>query len=520
MVIVPLLLLIVLTPKFYWENFNGDGAHAFESARLLLVQPLPFWPASSGAIASFPGTVSMAFCFPASWFIRLFGEVEASARLPFLLYLVVLYGAILALVEYGRTKRLSLSGQWLIWLGLTIYVVAMAFSATYDPYSADIALPATQDTLLMVCFLGFVIEFLRKEQKWVWFLITLTYFSSPNGILLIFFWLLSVWLIWEPRPWKQILLTTAACIVCLIITAITPSLLTLINQPVPGGEYACVSLLRRFAFLQWADWRRIFFIVLPSGILPSLSLLMWQYQDKVAKTLTVVTITYFCFFYIQAHIVLHHFVPVMVLPLVVFWKNERIQNPRYKSFVLASIVITDVVALVVSLPQSTAPDTIGRFVGMTIEDRIGGYENQDPAAFRRSEMLRHLFPYSWDPKVPCESYGGSPLVWNYYVHHACGTARNVNYVLQPATQPPPIGMHLLVQEEDVALYIRSFSIWASHIAIRPPTPVVSKVYEIPRGIIFRSVPLKDGPPIINVVEVLENIGIDIDPILTRLGVKR
>jgi hypothetical protein len=520
MVVIPLLLLITLTPKFYWENFNGDGVHAYETGRLLLFQPLPFWHHSAGGVALFPGITSMLFAFPTSWFIRLFGEVEASARLPFLLYIIALFGAILELVEYGRIKSLSLSGRWLIWLGLTIYVVVMAFSATYSPYSADIALPATQDTLLMVCFLGFILEFLREEQKWMWLLIALIYFSSPNGILLICFWLLSVWFIWGRRLWKQIVLAASASIVCLIITAIIPFLLTLINQPAPGGEYAFVWLLRRFAFLQWADWRRILFIVVPSGILPSISLLMWQYQDKVAKTLTVVTITYFCFFYIQAHIVLHHFVPVMILPLVVFWRNDQIVNSRYKPFILTCIAVTGVVALLVSLPQSTAPYTVGRFVGTTIEDRIGGYENHDPEAFRRSEMLRHLFPYTWDPKVPFQSYGDSPLIWNYYAHQACGTARNVNYVLQPATQPPPSGMHLLVQEEDVTLYIRSFSIWAGHCAIRPPTPVVSKVYEIPRGIIFRSVPLKDGPPIINVVEVLENLGINMDPILTRLGVER
>ena len=90
LIVVPLILLIALSPKFYWENFNGDGAHAFESARLLLVQALPFWPSSAGEIASFPGVTSMLFAFPTSWFIRLFGEVEAAARLPFLIYHMVL----------------------------------------------------------------------------------------------------------------------------------------------------------------------------------------------------------------------------------------------------------------------------------------------------------------------------------------------------------------------------------------------------------------------------------------------
>src|SRR6266852_5128088 len=36
-------ILIALAPKFYWENFNGDGAQSFENTRLLLHQPFPFF---------------------------------------------------------------------------------------------------------------------------------------------------------------------------------------------------------------------------------------------------------------------------------------------------------------------------------------------------------------------------------------------------------------------------------------------------------------------------------------------
>ena len=39
--LIPYAALCLLAPKFYWDSFNGDGAHAFESARLLLGQPVP-----------------------------------------------------------------------------------------------------------------------------------------------------------------------------------------------------------------------------------------------------------------------------------------------------------------------------------------------------------------------------------------------------------------------------------------------------------------------------------------------
>jgi hypothetical protein len=63
-------------------------------------------------------------------------------------------------------------------------------------------------------------------------------------------------------------------------------------------------------------------------------------------------------------------------------------------------------------------------------------------------------------------------------------------------------------------------LWASHLALRPPIPNGRKVYAIPRGILFRSVPLKNGPPIIDVVNLLKNFGIDLDYLLDRFKEER
>ena len=121
----------------------------------------------------------MLFAFPTSWFIRLFGEFEVSARLPYLLFLIAVFGGIQALIAYGQKRSLSLTELALICLGLTAYTFAVAFSATYNPYTADIALPATQDTLLLVCFLGFLLAFLQDERNWAILFLLLTLFSLP-----------------------------------------------------------------------------------------------------------------------------------------------------------------------------------------------------------------------------------------------------------------------------------------------------------------------------------------------------
>ncbi|HEY7317474.1 MAG TPA: hypothetical protein VIE89_07860 [Candidatus Binatia bacterium] len=518
MVVVPFFILIALTPKFHWENFNGDGAHAFESTRLLLIQSLPFWPPSAGDVASFPGITSMLFTFPGSWFVRLFGEVEASIRLPFLLYLVALYGAVLELVEGCRRIPLGILERGLIWLNLVVYVVVVAFSATYNPYSADIALPATQDTLLMVCFLGFILAFLRQDQKWMCLYLFLTIVSLPSGGLLIGMWLLSVALVWQPRPWKQMVTATGFLLGGLVLAAIAQRMV--FGNQVAGEEYGLVGLLRRFAFLQVTDWRRLAFLVVPSGIIPAMALLAWHWQDRIARTITVLTIGYFAFFYIQAHIALHHFIPVMLLPLVVFWRNPALFNPRLRPAILISAAAAGIIALVLSLPQHGRPDITARVVSATIEDKIGGYETLDPKSFRRSEILRYLFPYDWEPTVPAKIYGGSPLTFNYYAHRKNGLSYKINYVVQSMSEPPPSNMRLIAQENDASLYVRSEAVWRSHRALKPPTPAGSSIYAMPRGIFFRSVPLPNGPYIVNVVDVIEGFGFDMQPILDWLGVKR
>ncbi len=518
-VIVPMLLLIALTPKFYWENFNGDGAHSFETARLLLTKALPFWNPLSGDVASFPSVNSMLYAFPASWFIRLFGEVEASARLPFLLDLVALYGALLALIEHGRRKPFGLVEHWLLWLGLSVYAVAMAFSATYNAYAADIAVPGTQDTLLMACFLGFIWAFLGHAKGWMCLFAGLTFLTLPNGVLLIGFWLFSVTVVWRPRPWKQIVEGAGAVGICLVIVAVAQRLLAAFHLSSPGEEYGPVALLRHFAFLQWSDWHRIAFLVVPCGILPAAALLLWRRQDQLARALTALTVIYFGFFYIQATTVLHYFVPVMLLPLVILWRSDLVSVPRYRPWILGCTAAAGFAALLISLPKTSSVDMSARLVGGAIEDRLGDYEAFDPRVFKGSELLYHLFPSDWDAKVPFESYGGSAVAWNYYAHHKDGANHDVNYVLQQSTDPPPAGMRGLAQEGTAVLYVRSDSVWTGHRALRPPTPAGSPVYEIPRGMLFRSVPLKGGPQIISVLDLLEGLGIKTDPILHRLGVK-
>lgn len=515
-ILAPTVVLVAgLLPKFLWESFNGDGAHAFEATRRLLNHPFPFWPASAGPIASFPGVTSMLFTYPNSWFVRLFGPVDASARLPVVLYLVLLVAVIGELVRGDR--RRGRPPYTLLWCSLAGYVLAMAFSATYSPYSADIALPATQDTLLMVCFLASLWAFQRRARGWLVWWGVLTYLSLPSGALLLAFWIVAAVLVMRPIPWSLIRLTALTLLAAVAGGALVIRIFPVFGLPAPGSEYGVVGLLRDFAFLQITDWRRLLYAAAPGGLLPLLATLLWRRQDRFSRAVTLVTWAYFLFFYVQGNTALHHFVPAMVLPLLVFWRLLPDLGRRYVRPVAVSAAAA---GFLLAMPTSWAPEREGRLVGAAIADRIGGYGRSSPDEFRASTLLTALFPLDWDPTVPQASYGGSPLVWNRYAHHDGGAPDSVNYMLLPAAAPSPAGWQRVDGDDASTLYVRDSTTWARQLAYRPVSTPGAPLLRVPRWVLFRSVPPAGGPPMLDVVKALEDAGFDLEPLLRRLGVTR
>ena len=516
LVVLPVLLLITLAPKFYWDSFNGDGVHTFEATRLLLRQPVPFFGPQAGSAGSYPGVSTMLYLYPASWFMRVFGEVEAAVRLPFILELTVLWCAIVSVVEYGRAP-LSREGRWLIAFGLVTYAVTMTFSASYSPYSADIALPATQDTLVVAMFLAYVLFFLEGRLWWMTFGIVLTYLSLANGLLLILLWLVAV-LFRRPLSSPVIVRSLTATAGCVLGGALLAILLRAIGLPAPGREYGLVGTLRYFVFLQFTDWHRFVYVLVPSGIIPFFALFANKRHDEVARPLALATLGYFALFFVQGHLALHHFVPVMILPLVIFWRAADGAKSR-RHLILGAVTAAALISLFLSLPRDAGPETVSRQVGFSVDDRTAGYDRSDPRTFRRGDLLAKVFPRGWEASVPEKSFGGSSLIWLYYAHHA-PSGRVPNYVLQPLAAPPPAGMRLLTADKDAALYLRSDSVWRSHLALRPPTPAGSATYEVARSTMLRSVPAHNGPRIFSVVDALGSMGLDTALIIERLGVKR
>jgi hypothetical protein len=385
----------------------------------------------------------------------------------------------------------------------------MAFSATYSPYNADLALAGAEYALLMTCFFGCVLASLGRQRGWTALFTFLTLLAAPNGIQLVGLWVLALVLLARPRPWRDVGTLVGSVVGTMLVLAVVVRLMGALGLSTPGQEHSFLNLLKRCSFLRLDDWRRLAFLVVPCGILPALALLRWSWLDRTARMFALMTVLYFAFFYVQAYGTLHHYVPAMLLPVVVFWRSRFVLDDRFRRPAVTGVCIAGVGALALSLPGDAALYTAGREVGSAIEDRTSGYEAGSATALKRSELLGLLFPDDAQPAVPERCYGDSPLVWNYYAHRR-GDLAGAHYVLQPAGDPAPPSWQKLGQREGTALYVKDRWEWARHRNLRPSTSTASRIYRFPRATLFRGYSSEYDRQVIRVEEVLARCGLDTD----------
>lgn len=479
-----LALVVVMAPKFYWENFNGDGYHGYETVRLLLRQPLPFWPPSAGGLSHFPGMKTVLFAFPSSWFLRLFGEWEASARLPACLMMIGLYAGLLGLIDFGRREPSPLAVRILVALSLGLFALILAYSATEDMSYSDLALPGVGDTLFMALFCGFALNFLRKSIGWTALFAAGAYMASPNALPLIGAWLLGALLFLRPLPISRVAAVAGVLVAMILFDMASPAVFAALNLPAPGVEHGTADLVRRATHVQVRQVIRFAWAFVPTGILPAFALLAWRWQDQTAKTFTVAVLILFAFYYVQDHLALHYFVPVMVLPLVVLWRLRPMEEARSLRLAVAGSAVTLAVAFFLSWPSTAALNMASRVVGESLEDRTEGYRRNDYARYDKLAILQALFPSTTDVRVPSQIYGGHPTVWEFYSARSAVPASQRNYVLQYATAPAVPGARLVATRSGLALYVRSAPVWAAHARQKMPETAGSRLYFIPAGTLF------------------------------------
>lgn len=475
MLAAALLGVAALTPKIFWENFNLDGIEAFEFGRSLTTHLLPRWEIQDGIFGFYHNFV--LFAYPNHWFITLFGPIEASVRLPFILYLVVLFAALILLIELRSPRLLSWLEEAVIWLGLALYTVVQAFNTNYEPFFADLAEMAATDTLVIALFLSSCYLLWTNRFAWFWAVALMTCLAGP-GALLLFVALAAVTLIVRPENWWSIAKTTVLFICAWVLVGLSYELLY--NRLVLDGinnQFSARNMLRRLYPPTFTEFARFNALLFPCGVIPLLSFLAVKRKDFQTLMVVGVTLIYFVVMYLQAWTSLHQFTPIMVLPLVVFWRIYLQESARMQRWLLPAVASSIAVCLYLSIPQHFQINNATREFGQATEYRIGDYENQYELAANAGKNLSALLPEDYRMRYPEQPWGTDSFTWLYYATREKASGTKINYIIQPTSEPPPTSATAVLTKDGISVYVRDFASWQKDRAQEVPKVVVSPLYE-------------------------------------------
>ena len=489
MVAILWITVAVLVPTLFWQDLSADGFEALELGRSLSWTVSPRGLTKNGFLGLGIGMLPMAY--PVHWFIMLFGPIEAAARLPITLYLPVLFAALLALIEFRSPRRLGRVEDIAVVVALAVFVVTMGYSASYNSYFADLSSPAAFETLTITIMVA-AAYFLWSEQPW-WFVgaAVLSYLARPTGLLFILLFGAGVSLMAPERRRQTLFLVTATVglwgILYVAVEILLPSLAE------SGLGYPASSILARFHYLRLDDWHRVMYVIVPGGIIPALALVAVRQQDRIARSLTLAALGYFLVVGVPAFTNLHHFVPVMILPVAVFWRIVlRQSRPRW---LVGAALVGGAAALFMSLPRHFEIDRTMRRIGNATAYHIGEYGGKHSASHREAyagaELLQTLFAPSRDVADPsAELVGGLQLV--YYATKAVEPRQGTNYIVQARSMSPPPGFSEISASETGAVYIRDLDRWQRDRFQPRRTDYRSRVYEIPREAMSRILGVRAG----------------------------
>jgi len=479
--ILPALVAVVLAPIVYWQDFTQDGFEALEIGRSLNDYVVPRFANRSGFMGLGIGMLSMAP--PVSWFVQLLGPTEAAARLPLALYLPVLAFLLFGLAEHGGRARLGIWGEAMVILVLAAVVSVMGYSATYESYSADLSAPTAFETLTVACLSGIVFGLWERRMPTFLGFVLLGYFARPTTLMLLLLLAASTFVVLRGQDRRATLrylgFALAVCAAAVVVYE------RIYLRWASGGtmSYAAESVLQRYAFLRFADLRRFVWVMIPGGILPFLALFAFRRQDMRSRHLSLVLLLYFLAFYLPAFVALHHFVPVMVLPVVVFLRVAGDGPPWLKPVGVA----TCVVALALALPRHLHVDRSHRELGSRIAFEVGDYRGS-PEAHREAlaslAALASIFPEIWDVEDPSRERVGAPHSFLHYSAQSGVTVEQADYAILPDSMPPPPGYFEVGSAEGAVAYVRDEVTWKADLANAPSTEFGNPLFVLPRETLF------------------------------------
>ena len=487
------LCLALLAPKFYWENFSGDGSGALQFARLFIHTLWPFWPPEAGVIRQAPGLTSMLFVIPESWFVRLWGETEFAVRIPHMLALSLLYPVLTALIRSGRAVELRPLDHLLLVAALFVYSLSVIYSGGYHPWFGDSPMPAARETLAMVCFLGYILAFIEDRRVLMLTAGIMAHLSIPTGGLWLLLWPLAVSLVWRPMPRGRLIFAGVVLAIAAAVSILGPILVQLLGLPFPGNEFDARGVIQRLRFIAFTDWNRFAFLAVPVGILPVFFLFTWRWQDALSRTLSLLTVMFFVFFYLQGYrVLLHHFIPAMFPPLIVMWRSPLMAHGSAR--LAAAVALLS--ALWLAWPKDMAPHAHDRAFAAHIQtegprfasaaplpgQRFRGFE---PAALNTfHDLFGQLLPIGYSEQEPHKRFFGAPLVWYYYSEFPKPGGQVINYLIKPLAGARPADGTLFASHDGYGLFIRDMALFEAHRTLQLPIDTGAHILHTNREVIF------------------------------------
>ena len=510
--------LILLSPKFYWENFTGDGSGSLQFARLFIHTLWPFWMPEAGTIGQAPGLSMVLFVAPESWFVRLWGETEFAVRAPYLLYLAMVYPVLVALIRWQREVRLSLTDISLIVATLGLYSLTILFSGGYNPYFGDIPMPAARETLAIALFLGFVLAFAEGRFAPMLVIGLMVSITIPTGGLWLGLVAVAALLVWRPKDRARVVGAFWVVGAVIAVLVLLPKLFLMAGLPYPvEGEFGLKGIVNRLRYVVLTDWQRFAFLIVPGGILPALFLLYWKPQDRLARLISLVTIAFFLFFYFQGfRVLLHHFAPIMLAPLVVFWRSPALTGPAAGA--LRGVLAFSIAASYwLAWPNEMKMHSFDRSIGAAIETLGPRFETALPEPGERFRgfspqaidtahvLLGQLFPIGYGNDEAKQRFFGAPLVWWYYSEFPKAAGQAVNYRIQPLTDAIAADGAPFAEHDGYGLFIKDSGLYEKHRTTLLPTDTGAAIFAIRRDRMFPSAPSEDGVRVFDLVAVARSL---------------
>jgi hypothetical protein len=191
----------------------------------------------------------------------------------------------------------------------------------------------------------------------------------------------------------------------------------------------------------------------------------------------VVSLMYFGAVYLAAWTALHQFTPVMILPLVPFWRIYLQASAHSQQWLLPAAAASTVLALVLSLPRHFEINLAVREFGLATSYRLGNYESDYQEAVRGGWSLNALLPKDYRLRYPEQPWGTDARAWIYYASLPKPPGARVNYVVQKEVEPAPAGASEVMRSDGVAVYVLDQDLWIRDRDQQLPRVTQSPLYE-------------------------------------------